>query len=341
LKITNRTKILIAVFLLAAFALYAVIYIFPKITGIMEKTQVLEYGSLSISDTAEVLILRDETLYVADSAGGVSYAVAEGTKVRSGVQILWIDPSVAAPEGEEAAAGAEDTSTVGGIKSIAGKDAQENPGNVSPITAVVSYHADGYEKTLSPDAYASLTKEAAAGYPVAGTDLTRTYTKKGDPLYKITDNNVWYMVYWPEKADAEKEYYVSGQAVTVRIGEAEIAARVQDCVKEGGSYKVLLRSDVYYSDMARIRRVQAVISFDEYMGLIMDESCIQERDGVTGVYVKQTTGDYKWVPVNVKSHADGQCVVSAVRFYDAEGNEVLTVTYYDEVLKNPGDKKYD
>jgi putative membrane fusion protein len=324
------TKALLVIFVIAATGLYMYLFAIPKIEGMSESTAVLEYGDLQVLDKANVLIVRDETLFGSKKSGAVEYGEDEGTKVRKGVKLVTV----------EEGAGAATSAAIDRVREASG-DAMKMTGSYKANrTAVVSYFADGYEKKLSAKTMDAITRDDMAACPSAGEPLKKDRVTAGDPVYKLTDNNEWYMVYWTEKG-SEAERYATGGAVTVSFGESLIDAKIHSATPDGGMLKVILRSDMYFKDLTRVRKSNAEVVFAEYNGLVADVTNIAERKGAPGVFVKQRSGGYKWVPVKILKETGGKCTLSAGVYYDEAGEAVNTVNYYDEVLADPGARGYE
>lgn len=321
--------VLLVAFVAAAVGLYLYLVAFPKLEGLTEKTIVLEIGELPVLDSAEVLVVRNETLYGAKAGGTVTYEQAEGTKVRKGVKLITVEPG-----GTVATDAAIDA-----VRERAGKAMKQTGTYRAKTTAVVSYYSDGCEKLVTAKNIASITRGGMEALPTEGVPLGRDAVDAGDPVYKLTDNNDWYMVYWT-KVPSDMERYATGASVTVAIGDASVGAKVAGAVREGADLKVTLRSDMYYEALARVRRVAANIEFAKYNGLVADNACISQRDGADGVFVKQRGGSYKWVPVKILNNAGEKCTLATDKFLDGGGNEVKTVDNFDEVLANPTEAGY-
>ncbi|MDR1953920.1 MAG: hypothetical protein LBQ21_05525 [Clostridiales Family XIII bacterium] len=342
----KSTKVLTVIFIVAAIALYVAIYGVPGMQHMLEETTVLEYGDLPVLDEVTVCMIRNETLYVAAEAGTIEYHIDEGTKVRSGMSMLGITggapPQPASSESSADGAVDEEKAAIERVLSAAGASAEAVPNNISPITAVVSYFADGYEKVLSPAALETLTKAEVDAIPAESLPLTRTYTEKGWPIYKLTDNNLWYMVYWMNRDTFDASRYAEGESVKVELNSTEINAVIQSFTAQGSDVKVVLRSDMYYSDMPKYRKMDAKVIFAEYQGLIVDEKDVVTRDGMPGVFVKQRNGSFKWAPIQYTkgASAGGKHIVSVGTFTDDAGELVRTVNYYDEILINPAAEGY-
>ncbi|MDR1043185.1 MAG: hypothetical protein LBL54_04695 [Clostridiales Family XIII bacterium] len=324
------TKALLVVFVALAAGLYMYLFAIPKIEGMSENTAVLEYGDLHVLDKAEVLIVRDETLFASKKSGAINYEEAEGTKVRKGVKLISVD------EG----AGAATSAAISRIVADAGDSLKMTGSYKANRTAVVSYYADGYEEKLSAKTMESVTLDKMEACPSKGESLKSDRVTAGDPIYKLANNNEWYMVYWTD-AGNDAERYATGSAVTVSLGDSLIDAEVYYAEPEGKMLKVILRSDMYYEDLMRVRKADAEIVFAEYKGLIADNKSILKRDGVAGVFVKQRSGGYTWVPVKVLKGTDGKSTLAADVYYDADGKQVNTVNYYDEVLADPKAEGYE
>jgi hypothetical protein len=306
------------------------LFAIPKIEGMSENTAVLEYGDLHVLDEAEVLVVRDETLFGSKKSGAVNYEEAEGTKVRKGVKLISVD------EG----AGAATSAAIKRIVDDAGDSLKMTGSYKANRTAVVSYYADGYEQKLSADTMKSVTFDKMESCPSKGESLKADRVTVGDPVYKLTNNNEWYMIYWTKPAD-DAERYTTGSAVTVSLGDSLIDAEVYYAEPEGKMLKVILRSDMYYKDLMRVRKSDAKIVFAEYKGLIADRRNILTRDNAAGVFVKQRSGGYTWVPVKILRETDGKCTLAADVYYDENGKQVNTVNYYDEVLVDPKTEGYE
>jgi putative membrane fusion protein len=327
----RSAKIVLALFVLAAVGLYITIYAVPKTQGMLIKTVVLEYGSLPVMDKAEMLLVRDETLYTAAQSGSLKYSIAEGTKVRRGVRILDLTPG-AGPETTRS--GIED------VRERAGGDAVTSENGTAEFTAVVSYHADGLEKRISPETMGDLDRTQLGSLPRDGTRLRYQRTNAGDPVFKLTDNNLWYMVYWMDGKGEKDAPYEVGKSVQVDFGTTRIEAVVQEVKKEKDGRRITLRSDVYYKDLTLHRVLDAEVIFAEHKGIVAESSSVVRKGGQDGVYVKQRSGTFKWVPVRVNHRVGTQCTLAAGKYYDKKGEEVPTVNYYDEVLLDPKSEGY-
>lgn len=88
----KRKKRIIALFCTTLVILFIIIYAFPQVTGALKKTEIIEYGSLQVTDQVTAYIVRNEKVYFADKSGSIVYHAHEGEQVRKGMRILDIAP---------------------------------------------------------------------------------------------------------------------------------------------------------------------------------------------------------------------------------------------------------
>ncbi|MDR1796749.1 MAG: hypothetical protein LBR44_04795 [Clostridiales Family XIII bacterium] len=407
MKLKKRAFMIMAacVFIVAVAVLYTIIFAIPKIQGLSLDTEIVEYADLPVQDTVEGLFVRNETLYSWPTAGVPQYLIAEGTKVRRGMQVFWVD-AASAPEGGAESAEAE---RIAAVVQAADGTMESSEGGVAPVTAIVSYFGDGYEKEITPETMHGLDKGLLAQLPAESTDLTRTFVGAGEPVYRITDNNLWYVVFWKERTahklnevgqaaseaasgeplqvegetepdvdasegvaaeagasggasagEAEEstggagggeeklvletgasiEDYEAGRLVTLDLGTTRVTAKVESVEERPDGWFVVLSSDMYYRDLVKYRKKVVSVIFEEYSGAVIGQKALVEQDGQAGVFVRQQSGTWKWVPVNILRRSGGKCLVSENTYTDAAGDQVRTVNYYDEVMSDPVKEGY-
>jgi putative membrane fusion protein len=305
----------------------------PRIENLAEKTTIVEYEEFKVMDEVLAVMVRTETLFLAARSGGSEPLAKEGTKVRRGMRIYNINESVSASEGAE-------EKRFGTILETAGDGAQMSEGGVVPVTAIVSYYADGYEKRITPENVSELTKDLAEKLPNKSKSLKRDTVLQGEPVYKLTNNNVWYMAYWIPKNGVNVENYEIGVKVMVDLGTTRVTATVTTVDDAGKDKFIVLKSDMYYKDLPKYRKQDIKVIFEEYEGPIVPDSAVVMEHGMNGVYVKQQNGTFAWVPVNVIKENDGRSFVNEGKFYDEDGLEVVTIKYYDEILIDPKSEGY-
>ena len=144
------------------------------------------------------------------------------------------------------------------------------------------------------------------------------------------------MICWIDGEDISR--YQVGADVTVRFDDEradDVVFTVEKISEEGEKWKLLLSSNRYYKDFAKFRDLDVKLIITDIDGIIIDNKYLTTKDGKTGVYVVQTTGDPKFVQIKALGTDGEKTVVSENTFYDEEGQMVETVKVYDEILKNP------
>ncbi len=337
IRIPKKTRKYILIYIALLVALYLVIVLVPKMTDMFKSTEILEQGSLAMSCDTEGYFVKTEAIAVADSAGAVEYKYKEGAVVGKDWKIVTIESGEAIQEtGNEGVSAAFASQ----MKELKGFDRLKET-NRSPISGIFCLSMDGNEKYFSPENVDNITRKDADGRSLRKKSLFRTNTTGGDPLFKITNDGKWYLVCWLKEKD--KEIFSEGQEVTLTLPEGTVLGKIVSMTKEDKKrYRVFVSSNWAYKGLETARKAEFTISGADTTGLLVDNSCLIEKKGKTGLYVRDKNGDYNFTPVQVIATDGKQSVLTESRFYDDKGKTVLTVSVYDEILKNPkGELKRD
>lgn len=325
IKITKKTRRIIAIYLAVLVILYLAAFQIPGMTTLFETTQVLENGTLEVSCEATGYVVKDEAVCTAPATGEISYTTESGTVVKKGTPIVRIEES-----------GEKDKEAAGNYRDYL--DRLKNyplltEGSDAPISGVFSTEIDGYEKYFSIDNLDKIKKEKTEELSLGKLELDRKNAVKGEPVFKISSDDKWYVVCWLEKGDADK--YSEGEEVRLTSGENTLDAKVDSKKKEGEFVKVVLYLNVYYEDFSRAREMEITIVQSNTTGLIVDNECIIKKDGQQGVYVRTKDGDTYFKPIKVKISNGEQSVIYDSIFVNDKYEQVETVTVYQEVLRHP------
>ncbi|HZK88213.1 MAG TPA: HlyD family efflux transporter periplasmic adaptor subunit [Anaerovoracaceae bacterium] len=320
---TYKKKLTFILFLLAGILLYTIIYVIPGVSGALKKTEIINYGELTVTDNITCYLVRNEKIYLSDTNGDINYYYEEGEHVRKGTKILDIQKNnVGEPKNEY-------KEILDKLGSAAGK--QEN--DVTTFNGIVSYYIDGYEDFFTFEKMKKLKYEEVSKLNIETINLTRKKTFVNDPIYKICDNSSWYVIGWVEDGNVSK--YVIGENVKIKLPKGEIDGAVEDIIEDGDKWLIIMKTDMYYAEFGKMRSGEATIITANASGIIIkNESITIDEKGNIGVYVKKKNKDYEFTPIKV-INTDGE--ISAVEvsyFYDANGIETKTVDVYDEILKN-------
>ena len=322
-KLSKKTKRIIAVYLAALLLLYIIVEVLPEVTDIFETTQTLEPGTLRIAYETTGYLIKDESVGIAPESGDIQYLVAVGTAVKKGYPIVSVTPD---GESNQDARFGEYMNKLDGYE---GLSEEYN----SPISGVFSLTVDGYEDYFTPDKMDKIKRETVESLSCKSANLERSSVIEGEPIYKVSNDDNWYVLCWVDKETAES--YSEGRAVSLELPEGTVDASVHSVREDGDDYRVIFYLNVYYEAFCESRAVDMSIVTSDNEGLLVDNKCIVEKNGQQGVYVVDKNGDYVFTRISVISTDGEQSVIEDATFVDEEGNQVYTVDVYDEVLKHP------
>ena len=322
-KLSKKTKRIIAVYLAALLLLYIIVEVLPEVTDIFETTQTLEPGTLRIAYETTGYLIKDESVGIAPESGDIQYLVAVGTAVKKGYPIVSVTPD---GESDQDARFGEYMNKLDGYE---GLSEEYN----SPISGVFSLTVDGYEDYFTPDKMDKIKRETVESLSYKSANLERSSVIEGEPIYKVSNDDNWYVLCWVDKETAES--YSEGRAVSLELPEGTVDASVHSVREDGDDYRVIFYLNVYYEAFCESRAVDMSIVTSDNEGLLVDNKCIVEKNGQQGVYVVDKNGDYVFTRISVISTDGEQSVIEDATFVDEEGNQVYTVDVYDEVLKHP------
>lgn len=322
-KLSKKTKRIIAVYLAALLLLYIIVEVLPDVTDIFETTQTLEPGTLRIAYETTGYLIKDESVGIAPESGDIQYLVAVGTAVKKGYPIVSVTPD---GESNQDARFGEYMNKLDGYE---GLSEEYN----SPISGVFSLTVDGYEDYFTPDKMDKIKRETVESLSYKSANLERSSVIEGEPIYKVSNDDNWYVLCWVDKETAES--YSEGRAVSLELPEGTVDASVHSVREDGDDYRVIFYLNVYYEAFCESRAVDMSIVTSDNEGLLVDNKCIVEKNGQQGVYVVDKNGDYVFTRISVISTDGEQSVIEDATFVDEEGNQVYTVDVYDEVLKHP------
>ncbi len=304
-KTTKGTKRTILIYLLILVVLYVIIYVVPQVSDIFVETYTAEYDTLQVTDEATCLFVRNEKTYTAKSGGSVNREAKSGRLMRSGAHILDVGSTA----------------------------------YYSDMKGIISYYYDGLETIYTPDSLESLT--SAGLDKLKETAVSKTSSKEaasGDVLFKVVDNQKWYLVCWLEGTDAEK--YQEGGRVLVDFKDGEsgkastqLTMSVSSKTVQGSLTRMVLSCNMHYDDFAEYRMKDCMLIASNTSGIFLETGSIVEVDGQKGVYVVDKLGNYNFTPVRILDQDGDVTVVEKNYFYNAEGIAVETVQNYMEILR--------
>ncbi|NLD19809.1 MAG: hypothetical protein GX663_06115 [Clostridiales bacterium] len=324
MKLTKKTKKAICIYVIALVLLYVVVEVLPKVTDIFETVQVLEPGNLTLSYETKGYFIKNEAVGIAGESGDIQYLVEEGTAIKKGYPLVAVDPVKTDKK--------KDVRFEEYTKRLKGYEGLYREYN-SPISGVYSLNIDGYEDYFTFDRMEKIKNSNVKALPINSIELERETVIKGEPIYKVSADDKWYILCWVD--DKVVDRYQEGRDVSLELPEGTVDAEVYKIHKEDSEYRVIFYLDVYYEAFAESRAEDMNIITSDNTGLLVNNKCIVKKRGKTGVYVKNKNGDYEFTEIKIIASDDKESVIEDVTFIDDEGNQVYTVDVYDEVLKHP------
>ncbi|MBQ0078748.1 MAG: hypothetical protein KBS66_02505 [Eubacterium sp.] len=324
LKLNKKTKRAICIYIIVLLLLYVVVEVLPKVTDVFETTEVLQVGNLALKCETTGYFVKDEAICIAPESGEIKYKEEVGTPVKKGHKMCKV--AVDSSKDDKSNRFEDYVERLEGFSGLS--DSYK-----SPISGVFSLTIDGYEGIFTPDNMTKVPKDKVEGYSFKSVSLERSSIIKGEPVYKISDDDAWYVLCWMDKASAAN--YPEGTKVTLQLPDGDVKARVFYAKEEGDSVRVIFNLDVYYKTFAQTRTAEMTVIARADEGLICSNKCIIEKDGQKGVYVVNKNGAAKFTRIKIISSDDEYSVLKDTSFYDEEQNQVFTVNVYDEVLTHP------
>lgn len=224
------------------------------------------------------------------------------------------------------------------------KDIKDNTINCfSQEAGIVSFQTDGLEEILSGN---NINNYSVDDFIKAKANIKNTVdddkVNVGEPIFKIMDNYSWYLIgYIDEKKQIS--YLEKGDNVTFVIdGENNrVNGRVIKISTVKGQAFVVAKFNSHFHNYYNLRNVDVKIIKSNSEGLKIPNKAISEKEGTSGVYIKDESGIIKFRPIKILGKNDDIAIVSkgdSNSFIDIKGSDkkVKTVKLFDEILLSGG-----
>lgn len=337
----SKVSPIVILFILAV-VLYGIIYILPRVTGVLRSSYTAEYGELKTSDKTEGYVVRNEHVYFSTVTGAANRYIKENKLVRKDTRIMEISAVEKETGNEDVQAldtSQKGTATYASIRDdIKGENHIDTEDFVTQHEGILAYHADGYESMITPENMDNKDKDFFRKLKNSSDlELMNDIVMETDPVFKICDRSAWYIIcYIPRE---HEKRYAEGTRLSVCINdEKTITGTVFKIEDERREKKLIIKTNYYYYRFPTVRKVDVEVITSDVMGLLISNTSIVEQNKKKGVFVRQKTGKYKFVPINVIATDGTQSAISPSQFRDKDGNTVTTVRSYDDILRRPDRK---
>ncbi|MBQ6314604.1 MAG: hypothetical protein IJI11_03260 [Mogibacterium sp.] len=314
----------------------AVVYVVPSVRGLLEKTYVTEWNTISISDEVSGYIVRDEFVYVASEDCEVTRKAVHNNLVKAGSKVVDIkaDEETESDDGSSVAHKYRDILDTLGDKTISTESGRTQQ------AGYISYFIDGEEDRLSTYRLRDLNEDHFKKFASkTAVDTVEGKCSKGEPIFKVTRNSKWYLVFYLKNADAEK--YSVGRTVRIRVGEEDVPVKVADIEPGEKTTRIALSCKLFFEGFLEERTLDTVVTLASAEGLVLKDSSLVEKDGQIGVLVKNKLGEHVFKPVSIKADNGENCVAYSDIYVDEGGNFVETIGTYDEIVESPTQEEID
>lgn len=313
-------------YILVLVALVVLIYVLPRLTGLLTTTYTAQYGRMDVSDETQLYVVRNEEVFCSKTGGTVKHIMDNNELVRIGKTMASVEGS-----GEKAT---EDTENL--VKKL-GDRAKFTDAFVSDDGGFISYYVDGYEDVIRPTNMDTVKRKTLSDIKQENViELKNGKISKKYPVVKLITKGSWYILAFIDKDSISR--YSEGADVLVDVGkfaEKPIKMSVYSCRKEGDKGRLILVSDDYFKSIGNLRVTKGKIIATRTEGLVLQKKSLTEKDGQTGVYIKDKQGKSVFKPVLVLGTQADKVVVADSYFYDKKGNRVESISPYVDVIRSP------
>lgn len=302
-----------------------IIYAVPSLLGLLDRTYITEYGEVQVTDeVSDAWIVRDDTVYCAKENSDVAALVKEKQLVKGKSHILSMKSG--------------GNNTLGpkymNLKQKLGDSMRDTSGYCKG-SGYVTFTADGEEGTLTPSALDKLTESDLKSIGNDNIDLTVSSCSEGQPLFRVTKNGRWWLVFFTDKESAKK--YTVGSAIRTTLNEKTVDTTVRsvDSVKGEDQVRVVLTCKEYHPSYLTERKVSLSNEIESDKGLLVKEESIIKVNGQKGVLVKNKVGRNYFVPIKIKASDGETAAVYEDLYMNSKGEFVETLGNYDEIVQSP------
>lgn len=314
------------IYIIAVILLAVIIYAVPSLMGLLDTTYTIESGTVQVKDSVDdAWIIRDDTVYSAKEDASMDALVKDGTLVKGKSRV--------------AALKAGGSQTLGPkymkLSHKLGKSMKATDGTV-PSGGYVSYSADGYEGTLNSSVLDKVTEKTLKSVGNDSLDLSGSSCAAGQPIFRITKNGTWWLVFFAD-ADQAKKYTVGGKVQTT-LEDKTLETTVRSVQKDGDRRRIVLSCKEYHPFYRTERKVSLENVTESDTGLLVETRSIVKIKDREGVLVLDKVGRKHFTPIQIKASNGETAAVYEDLYMNSKGEFVETVNNYDEVVKSPSAK---
>ncbi len=348
------------------------LYVVQKYNNMID-TSILEYDELEEIINTDGIIIKDEAILSSKSIGDVKYYYNEGQKVNKGAYLADISTVSSAEQINaeialinKALNSTDSVITIGNgengkyskytddelkvLKESFEKALTNNKVPVfSPKSGFVTYVFDGLEDTFKYEDVLDIMPSRLHNLEEVIVNTNNAGSVNvDDKLLKVINNFEFYMVCLVNNSDIST--YKEGSYIRVRFNDDDnIVFGYIEKINSSSEESVLIVSfDDFFYKVYNKRIVKTELIKNIYQGIKVDKEAVIEKDGITGVYVKDISNIIKFFPVDIIGSNDeyymvsqGDIITEGDRGRITINDEIYsTVKAFDKVVLDP-DKVYE
>lgn len=348
------------------------LYVVQKYNNMID-TSILEYDELEEIINTDGIIIKDEAILSSKSIGDVKYYYNEGQKVNKGAYLADISAVSSAEQINaeialinKALNSTDSVITIGNgengkyskytndelkvLKESFEKALTNNKVPVfSPKSGFVTYVFDGLEDTFKYEGVLDIMPSRLHNLEEVIVNTNNAGSVNvDDKLLKVINNFEFYMVCLVNNSDIST--YKEGSYIRVRFNDDDnIVFGYIEKINSSSEESVLIVSfDDFFYKVYNKRIVKTELIKNIYQGIKVDKEAVIEKDGITGVYVKDISNIIKFFPVDIIGSNDeyymvsqGDIITEGDRGRITINDEIYsTVKAFDKVVLDP-DKVYE
>ncbi len=310
------------------------LYVVQKYNNMID-TSILEYDELEEIINTDGIIIKDEAILSSKSIGDVKYYYNEGQKVNKGAYLADISTVSSAEQINaeialinKALNSTDSVITIGNgengkyskytndelkvLKESFEKALTNNKVPVfSPKSGFVTYVFDGLEDTFKYEDVLDIMPSRLHNLEEVIVNTNNAGSVNvDDKLLKVINNFEFYMVCLVNNSDIST--YKEGSYIRVRFNDDDnIVFGYIEKINSSSEESVLIVSfDDFFYKVYNKRIVKTELIKNIYQGIKVDKEAVIEKDGITGVYVKDISNIIKFFPVDIIGSNDEYYMVS-------------------------------
>ena len=182
----------------------------------------------------------------------------------------------------------------------------------SQESGIVSFKTDGLEEVFNGKNISSYTVDDIKKAEEKIRKIEKDdETNVGDVIFKIMDNYTWYLIGTTDEVK-KLEGLEKGDIVTFAINNKanKVKGKLTKIESNKGQAFIVVKFNTFFHDYYDVRNVDVKFIKSTNEGLKIPLKAITEKEGTSGVYIKDVSGIIKFRPIEILGQNDDFAIVS-------------------------------